>query len=289
MSKFAALFTLLAAILTWGLFAPPAHAAARDRVFVASYGSDSNPCTFGSPCKTFQHAHDVVADSGEVTAIDSAGFGPIIISKGVTITSPNGVEAGIAAAAGNDAITINAPGASVTLRGLTLEGSNVADNGIVFNSGSSLTVADSVLQNFTNDGIDFQPNAAANLMVERVYAIGNGNIGFLTDGENAPLGAVVASTFDDCVASGNSRGFFADGFSNTAQPTVTIVNCKIANNTDTGIVSSDSTVFLAQSTVTHNATNGFWIQYSAATIKSFGNNFISDTTNIGTLTPIAQR
>jgi hypothetical protein len=76
----------------------------RDRVFVASYGSDSNPCTFGSPCKTFQQAVDVVADNGEVTAIDSAGFGPISISHAVTITSPPGVEAGIVTAAGANAM-----------------------------------------------------------------------------------------------------------------------------------------------------------------------------------------
>src|SRR5580692_11877630 len=78
------------------LISMPAQAQ-RDRVFVASYGSDSNPCTFGSPCKTFQNAVNTVAAGGEVTAIDSAGFGPVIIGKAVTITSPNGVEAGIAA------------------------------------------------------------------------------------------------------------------------------------------------------------------------------------------------
>src|SRR3974390_3082983 len=76
------------------LFTAPAQAQ-RARTFVASYGNDSNPCTFGSPCKTFQQAVNVVAAGGEVTAIDSAGFGPINITKAVTITSPDGVEAGI--------------------------------------------------------------------------------------------------------------------------------------------------------------------------------------------------
>ena len=85
--------TVLATALACSLTTTPANA--RARVFVASYGSDSNPCTFGSPCKTFQHAHDVVDAGGEVTAIDSAGFGPINITKAVTITSPDGVEAGI--------------------------------------------------------------------------------------------------------------------------------------------------------------------------------------------------
>ena len=81
----------------------------RARVFVASYGNDSNPCTFGSPCRNFQQAVNVVDPGGEVTAIDSAGFGPINITKAVTITSPAGVEAGIAAPASSSAaIGINA-------------------------------------------------------------------------------------------------------------------------------------------------------------------------------------
>src|ERR1700688_3113721 len=92
---------IMAAALALAVTLPAAsaQAAGRDRVFVASYGSDSNPCTFGSPCKTFQNAINVVAQGGEVTAIDSAGFGTFTISHAVTITSPNGVEAGIAAPA----------------------------------------------------------------------------------------------------------------------------------------------------------------------------------------------
>src|SRR5580658_7732505 len=100
-------FALLGTAIACSLLATPAQAQ-RARVFVASYGSDSNPCTFGSPCRTFQQAHNTVADGGEITAIDSAGFDPVTITKSVTITSPAGVEAGIAAASAGNAITINA-------------------------------------------------------------------------------------------------------------------------------------------------------------------------------------
>ena len=86
-------FALLAAAFACSLATTPANA--RARVFVASYGNDANPCTFGSPCKTLQVAVNAVDAGGEVTAIDSAGFGPINITKAVTITSPDGVEAGI--------------------------------------------------------------------------------------------------------------------------------------------------------------------------------------------------
>jgi len=36
------------------------------RTFIALTGSDANPCTFASPCKSAQHAHDVVATGGEI-------------------------------------------------------------------------------------------------------------------------------------------------------------------------------------------------------------------------------
>ena len=90
----------IAAIAAFACSLATAPANARARVFVASYGNDSNPCTFGSPCKTFQSAVNVVDPGGEVTAIDSAGFGPITITHAVTITSPDGVEAGIVPTAG---------------------------------------------------------------------------------------------------------------------------------------------------------------------------------------------
>jgi hypothetical protein len=60
------------------------HAAARDRTFVASYGTDSGSCTFGSPCKIFQFAVNNTAVGGEVTAIDSAGFQPVTISNSIS-------------------------------------------------------------------------------------------------------------------------------------------------------------------------------------------------------------
>src|SRR5579862_291210 len=83
-------FGLLAVSLICPLLAVPAQAQ-RARVFVASFGSDSNPCSFTQPCRTFQVAVGAVLPGGEVTAIDSAGFGAVTINKAVTISSPLGV------------------------------------------------------------------------------------------------------------------------------------------------------------------------------------------------------
>jgi hypothetical protein len=152
-------FALLATMLSCFLLVAPAQAQ-RDRVFVASYGSDTNPCTFGSPCKTFQHAHDSVAAGGEITAIDSAGFGPVTITKSVTITSPAGVEAGITAAASGDAIVINAGiNDVVSLHGLTLNGAGTAGYGIVYNTADYVEVIDCTISNYLFAGIDVVPSS----------------------------------------------------------------------------------------------------------------------------------
>jgi len=192
MSKFAALFALLVAALACGLFAAPAQAQ-RARVFVASYGSDSNPCTFGSPCKTFQRAHDAVAAGGEITAIDSAGFGPIAISHAVTITSPAGIEAGIQAVSGGNAITVN-PSASitVTLHGLTLEGSGVGQNGIALTATApgTLNIIDCVVNGFISTGILATPAYSGNnepfgnLLIADSVVLNNGSSGIKIASQN---------------------------------------------------------------------------------------------------------
>ena len=164
-------FALLAA-LSCLLATAPAHA--RARVFVASYGNDSNPCTFLSPCKTFQVAVNTVDAGGEVTAIDSAGFGPISITRAVTITSPDGVEAGIAIPSGGTGIAINAgPGDAVSLHGLTLDGAGVGVTGIQFNSGGSLTIQNCVVRNLLGAGIGNTPTNSANITVSNTIVRDN--------------------------------------------------------------------------------------------------------------------
>src|SRR5215468_6245463 len=94
-----------------------APAQAQSRVFVAAQGSDSNPCTFAQPCRTFQRAHNAVAAGGEIDVLDPAGYGTVTIGKAISIQGHG--FAGISAPAGPFAITISA-GASdrINLRGL---------------------------------------------------------------------------------------------------------------------------------------------------------------------------
>ena len=165
MTKIAFPLGLLAVICACLLQAVPAQAQPI-RVFVALTGADANPCTFASPCKSVQHAHDVVAAGGEVRMLDPGSYGLLTITKAISILGDG--HGGIAASGGATAITINAgANAKVNLRGLVIEGFGSGQFGIVFNSGASLNIQDSIIRNFTVEGILFFPSAASQLNVSR--------------------------------------------------------------------------------------------------------------------------
>jgi len=229
----ATLLALLATTLACALFAAPAQAQ-RDRVFVASYGNDANPCTFGSPCKTFQNAYNVVAIGGEVTAIDSAGFGPLSIGHSVTITSPDGVEAGIAATVGGTAIAINAgPTDIVVLHGLTLDGTNAAAGGISFNGGS-LVVEKCVVRNMMANGIDFAP-------IQTTASLAVSESSFINDGtginiEPQTTGTATVSIDRTGLYANQDYGLYVAGAEASGTVNVGMTDSVVANTTGTNAV-----------------------------------------------------
>src|SRR4051794_5450669 len=56
------------------------------KIFVASYGSDTNDGSRGSPKRSFQAAHDAAAAGGQIVALDTAGYGALSISKSISVT-----------------------------------------------------------------------------------------------------------------------------------------------------------------------------------------------------------
>jgi hypothetical protein len=281
--------TVLATALACSLATTPANA--RARVFVASYGNDENPCTFGSPCRNFQQAVNVVDAGGEVTAIDSAGFGPITISHAITITSPDGVEAGIVATAGGNAITINAgPNDAIVLRGLTLNGSGIAYNGIVFNSGASLTITNCVAQNFvqnapqnlnTGNGILIQPiSGAISFVVTDTIASNNGYAGIYYQ---PPSGsATAAGVIDHVVATNNSGGILMVTIFGGGSTTAVISNSIVNNNSAIGIDAENASAALAVS-IDNSGANGnkFGISASNTAKVTLGRSVITANSTVG--------
>src|SRR6516225_10395667 len=114
-----------ASLLALSLIPNPAQA---QRVFVAATGSDGNPCTFASPCRSFQHAHDTAPANGEIDVLDPAGYGAVTITKAISIQGHG--YSGISVASGATGITINAGSSdAITLNGLLIDGSGVGSNG----------------------------------------------------------------------------------------------------------------------------------------------------------------
>jgi hypothetical protein len=152
----------ITAALALAVTLPAVQAQAQaPRTFVSAAGSDSNPCSFAAPCRHFQAAVNATSAGGEVDALDPAGYGPIIISQAVTIEGQGWSY--IAPPAGGTGITINAVSGNVAIHGVSLNGVGITGptRGIQFNSGDSLNVRDSVIRNFTVQGIFFQPNSSA--------------------------------------------------------------------------------------------------------------------------------
>src|SRR5580692_4645864 len=109
------------------------------RSFVSSGGLDTNSCMITAPCASFAEAYTKVGANGIIAALDPGKSGPVTING-------NGWAAITGTAQGNG-ITINAVSGNVALIGLEIDGAAAAYNGIVFNSGSTLTVTNCIVQN----------------------------------------------------------------------------------------------------------------------------------------------
>src|ERR1051326_6903442 len=150
--KLRVLLVALAATLLACAFNSTTASAQSTRVFVAAQGSDGNACTFAAPCRTFQHAHDVVAAGGEIDVLDPAGYGAVTITKSISIQGHQ--FSGISTPSGGTGITINASASDdINLSGLIIEGAGLGQLGIVFNTGRSLSIENCVIRNVFNDGI----------------------------------------------------------------------------------------------------------------------------------------
>jgi hypothetical protein len=301
------IFIAAALALAATLPAVPANAQA-NRTFVSAAGSDSNNCaSVTTPCRHFANAYAVTAPNGEIDVLDPANYGAL------TITGPVSIEghgwASIAAVSGSPAITINAnTGDKINIIGVVLDGIAIANTtGIQFNSGGTLNVRDSVIRNFGNVGILFQPNSSSmsQLFVSNTLVSDNGNdainispagsgttSGVLSRVEmenNLGNGLFVSSstqtinvTITDSVSASNLNGGVNGGSAGTAISTM-VRNSTIANNT-VGLQTSGAGAIIrvTRSTITRN--NVGWGAASGE-ILSYGDNNIDGNTNVNTEPP----
>ena len=65
------------------------------RSAVSVSGLDTNPCSVSLPCRSFAAAIAATFESGEVIALDSAGYGAFVIDREMTVDGAPGVHAAI--------------------------------------------------------------------------------------------------------------------------------------------------------------------------------------------------
>jgi hypothetical protein len=195
MIKSTSSLTLLASLLVLGLNVMPAQAI-NARSFIASFGSDANPCTRPQPCRTLQFAHNNTIIGGEINMLDVAGYGTVTITKAISIVNDGVGSAGVLVPASSTGITINAGvNDEIYLRGLIIEGTySTGTTGIKFNSGSGLTLTNCVIHGTVVAAIDFSPTGVttnANLRVINSLIAGFGQYGI----KFAPTGTGFSTLF----------------------------------------------------------------------------------------------
>jgi hypothetical protein len=245
---------LLALIVT-AFATMPAHA--QQRVFVSGHGLDTNPCTVTQPCRTFQQAHNAAAANGEIDVLDPAGYGPLTITKGISVQAHgfSGITQTTSCAT-CAAITISVTTSDpVSLNGLLLDGAGTGLLGIYITSGSSVQILNSVVRHF-GYGIYDQTNASGSkLLIQDTIASDNSQYGIIV----APIGGGAQATL-----------------SRTS-----------ANNNGTGVDCATSCItWLAKTVISGNVT-GLVV---AGTVNSYGDNHINDPIIIanGILMPVTQ-
>ncbi len=286
MTPLPALRLLLASTLLACL--PGALHAQLSKVFVASTGNDANDGTRNAPKRNFQAAHDAVASFGSIVVLDTAGYGALTITKGVSVTVPPGVNGFVTVSGNNNGITINAgAGASVSLRGLIIEGGSPGDlniSGIRVNSAKTLTIEDCTVRLFgygihgtittglqlnvancvvrdCNYGLEV--DAQANVSVLALVTgcrVESCPTGFSADTTN---GGALDATLSDCTISGSGGG--SGIFSNHPNTLVRVEGSRIVGcATGVGTLNNGTVFSRGNNTLEKNtAGNTFPATYSA--------------------------
>jgi hypothetical protein len=265
--------------------ATPAQA---QRVFVSATGSDGNSCTFASPCRTFQHAHNTTAAGGEIDVLDPAGYGPLTITKSISIQGHG--FSGITVAPGANGITINAGSSdAITLNGLLIDGAGAGYNGVVFNSGGNLTVTNCLAQNFpffggnfftSGNGIAILPTAGTvKFAITNTTVSNNGTAGILYAALSGTPG--VTGVIDHVEATANNDGISIQGAGGSQLQEVAISNSTASNNGAGIQLVSAGTEIVSIDNVTVTGNSEIGIQAAGANIVALLSRSVIQGNSIG--------
>jgi hypothetical protein len=320
---------VLASLLALAALMAPAQAQLARSFVSAEIGNDANApnCSRLAPCRTFQAAHDNTLDKGEVTVLDPGSYGAVTIRKNISIINDGVGEAGILVSGNHIGVFVDAPSASVTLRGLTIKGIGFGGGiGIQFSVGSALNVENCTVRNLDGQfgaGINFEPAASpvpmgvtnslqvTNSIISDNTSNGifiaspggtsnvvavldhvglyNNSIGLLVSGFGAS-GSVVMATVVESVASSNANSAFAaESVNGAGFARILLVRSAVSgNHPGNGILSNGGNAkILVNESAVYGNANG-WQAINGGQLFSFGNNAIAHNgANEGPQSPLA--
>lgn len=272
-------------------------ARAHTITWVSGTGNDNNPCTRVQPCLTFTGALAKTLPGGEIDALDPGDFGPIIISKAVTINGNGFATIVLNENTNSDGILVEAgPDDVVILRNIEINGHGIGTQGISFDSGRALQIDHCKIAGIGGNGIIIDA-AAGSVSVLDTVSTGNQNAGIAIFSEGAGrvnltidrsrfehngfagviAGDAASVTVRDSDASDNGfYGFFVETGDTDAK--LNVINSTTGNN-PIGIFagsagSGKSIVRLANVAILGNVQAGLKFGQRGI-IESFGNNYNS--------------
>src|SRR5580658_2063701 len=285
----------------------------------ATLGSDSNPCTRMSPCLTFAAALAQTMAGGEIDVLDPGDFGPVTITKSVSIYGDAVGVVGTIPSPGTSGIVVSAgAGDAINLRGLVFDGVNApGTSGVVFLSGARLHIENCVFLGFTTSGITFSPGTgsavttqlvvqdttihnnatgllirptggiAANAVLRRLHIDNNTGEGLRVDG-TAASGAINATLADSTASLNAGNGI--DAVSGPGNAAVDIMRVVAAVNGAAGIQANQTSGGTASVTVGSSMMRSTAIGIQAtggAGLLSYGNNDVTGNASNGSFTGAA--
>jgi hypothetical protein len=227
-----------------------------NRVFMSTNGNDSNVCSNPlTPCLTVTGSLAQVAAGGEVIAEVTGGYGFINITKSVQIIGAPGVLMYSGAT-----VTVSAPGATVVLRGLTIDGTGTTTgSGINVVAVAVLHVESCVITGFAGtgsngNGIYFTSDGL--LSVKDTIIRGNGYVGIWVNPASGPALASV----DHCRLEENGWGLISNSLTGIAK--VTIRDSVSSGNSYSGLLAENGAELNAEGCLVANNYYGLQCTYS---------------------------
>ncbi len=283
--------------LVMGLW-PVLAQAQVSRVFVSVNGNDGNDCLQpAAACRTLNGGIAKVDTNGEVIVIDTGSFAGANITKGVKINVPSG-----AIAFSGSSVVVNAPAATVVIRGLTLKAFTTGSgSGIDIQAAGSVLIENCVLDSW-NIGINVQAAAGAvRVDVKDSTLRNNTNHGMEVKG----AGSLV--TVDQSRFERNSIGFRL-----TSNGKATVTRSLFAGHLGWGLgVNGPGTVDASRLTIAGSANGGFFVygggtgrtseslitgngiglEHDSGTLESFKDNILRGNTSnsTGTITAVTRQ